>query len=63
MDTDKFVLTVDEDTQGLIINSLLLMREKNIEEGADVSWISDVILDMCNAPKKKPKFKGEAHER
>lgn len=60
---DKFVLVVDEDTQSLIINSLLLMRNTKLEERMDVGWIGDVIIDVCNAPKKKARFKGEEHER
>ena len=35
MGKDKFVITVDEDTQSLIINSLLLMREVKTERGAE----------------------------
>ena len=32
MGKDKFVITVDEDTQSLIINSLLLMCEVKLKE-------------------------------
>ena len=53
MGKDKFVITVDEETQSLIINSLLLMRDEKMKEGMDIGWISEVIVDVCNAPKKE----------
>lgn len=60
---EEYVLTVDEEAQSLIINSLLLMRNTKLEEGMDVDWIGDVIVDVCNAPRKKSRFKGDEHER
>ncbi|MCQ2148718.1 MAG: hypothetical protein MJZ16_14565 [Bacteroidales bacterium] len=60
---DMYVLTIDEDTQGLIINALLKLREEKLQEGMDVGWIGDVIVDVCNAPKRKGRFVGESHER
>lgn len=60
---EEFLLTVDEEEQGLIINSLLLMRNTKLEEGMDVDWIGDVIVDVCNAPKKKQRQRGEGYER
>lgn len=62
MNKEKFVFTMDEDTQSLIINSLLLMREAKLKEGMDVGWIGDVIIRVCNAPSKK-RVKGDAYER
>ena len=63
MGKDKFVITVDEDTQSLIINSLLLMREVKLKEGLNIDWISEIIIDVCNAPKKKGRLLGEGYER
>lgn len=63
MGKDKFVITVDEETQGLIINSLLLMRDEKMKEGMDIGWISEVIVDVCNAPRKRGRLKGECYER
>lgn len=63
MGKDKFVITVDEETQSLIINSLLLMRDEKMKEGMDIGWISEVIVDVCNAPRKKGRLKGECYER
>lgn len=63
MGKDKFVITVDEDTQSLIINSLLLMRDVKLKEGLNIDWISETIIDVCNAPKKKGRFIGEGYER
>jgi len=63
MGKEKFVITVDEETQSLIINSLLLMRDEKLKEGMDIGWISEAILDVCNAPKKKGRLKGECYER
>lgn len=63
MGKDKFVITVDEETQSLIINSLLLMRDEKMKEGMDIGWISEVIVDVCNAPRKRGRLKGECHER
>ena len=63
MGKDKFVIIVDEETQSLLINSLLLMREEKLKEGMDIGWIGEVIVDICNAPKKKGIFKGECYER
>lgn len=63
MGKDKFVITVDEETQSLIINSLLLMRDEKMKEGMDIGWISEVIVDVCNAPKKRGRLKGECYER
>lgn len=60
---EEFLLTVDEEAQSLIINSLLLMRNTKLEEGMDVDWIGDVIVDVCNAPRKKSRSKGDEHER
>jgi len=57
------VITVDEDTQSLIINSLLLMREVKLKEGLNIDWISETIIDVCNAPKKKERLLGEGYER
>ena len=56
---DKYVLIMDEDTQGLIINALLNLRDEKLKEGMDVGWIGDVIIDICNAPKKKERFIGD----
>ena len=58
MAKEKYMLTVDEDTQGLIINALLMLREEKRKEGMDTGWIGDVIVDLCNAPKKKNKGHG-----
>lgn len=63
MGKDKFVITVDEETQSLIINSLLMMRDEKLKEGMDVGWIGEVIVDVCNAPKKKGLLRGDAYER
>ena len=63
MGKDKFVITVDEETQSLIINSLLMMRDEKLKEGMDVGWIGEVIVDVCNAPKKKGLLRGECYER
>ena len=63
MGKDKFVITVDEETQSLIINSLLLMRDEKMKEGMDIGWISEVIVDVCNAPIKRGRLKGECYER
>ena len=63
MGKDKFVITVDEDTQSLIINSLLLMRDAKLKEGLNIDWISETIIDVCNAPKKKGRMLGECYER
>lgn len=63
MSGDRFVLTIDEETQGLIINSLLMMRDQKLKEGMDIGWIGDVIIDVCNAPKKRSMFRGDVHER
>jgi hypothetical protein len=63
MGKDKFVITVDEETQSLIINSLLLMRDEKMKEGMDIGWISEVIVDVCNAPRKRGRLKGECYER
>ena len=63
MGKDKFVITVDEETQSLIINSLLLMRDEKMKEGVDNGWISEVIVDVCNAPRKRGRLKGECYER
>ena len=60
---DKYVLIMDEDTQGLIINALLNLRDEKLKEGMDVGWIGDVIIDICNAPKKKPRIMGDSYER
>ena len=43
---DKYVLIMDEDTQGLIINALLNLRDEKLKEGMDVGWIGDVIIDI-----------------
>ena len=63
MAKEKFVLTVDEDTQGLIINALLALRGGELRGGMDVGWIGEVIVDVCNAPKKKPRIMGDSYER
>ena len=63
MGKEKFIITVDEETQSLIINSLLLMRDEKLKEGMDISWISETIVDVCNAPRKRGRLKGEYHER
>lgn len=63
MGKEKFVITVDEEKQNLIINSLLLMRDEQLKEGKDIRWIGEVILDVCNAPKKKGWLKGDGYER
>ena len=60
---DKYVLIMDEDTQELIINALLNLRDEKLKEGMDVGWIGDVIIDICNAPKKKPRIMGDSYER
>ena len=60
---DKYVLIMDEDRQGLIINALLNLRDEKLKEGMDVGWIGDVIIDICNAPKKKPRIMGDSYER
>lgn len=60
---DKYVLTLDEATQGLIINALLEFRESKLKEGMDVGWIGEVIIDVCNAPKRKIRIAGDCHER
>ncbi len=59
----KYVLILDEETQGLIINSLLALREQKLKEGMDIGFISDAIVEVCNAPKKKNMFKGESYAR
>ena len=63
MAKEKFVLTVDEDTQGLIINALLALREEKLKEGMDIGCIGEVIVDVCNAPKKKSRIMGDSYER
>lgn len=63
MGKDKFVITVDEETQSLIINSLLLMRDEKLKEGMDIGWIGEVIVDICNAPRKRGRLKGDCYER
>lgn len=63
MGKDKFVITVDEETQSLIINSLLLMRDEKLKEGMDIGWISETIVDICNAPRKRGRLKGDCYER
>ena len=35
MAKEKYMLTVDEDTQGLIINALLMLREEKRKEGKE----------------------------
>lgn len=60
---DKYVLTMNEETQGLIINALLEFREAKLKEGMDVGWIGEVIIDICNAPKRKSRFAGDDYER
>lgn len=60
---DKYILTMDEDTQGFIINALLDFREAKLHEGMDIGWIGEVIVDVCNAPKQKGRFLGDAYER
>lgn len=35
MAKEKYIMTVDEDTQGLIINALLMLREEKRKEGMD----------------------------
>lgn len=63
MTKEKYMLTVDEEAQGLIINALLMLREEKRREGMDTGWIGDVILDVCNAPKKKTRVMGDSCER
>ena len=63
MSKEKYVITVDEEAQCLIINSLLLMRDTKIKEGLDVDWIGDVIIDICNAPRKRIHLRGDLSER
>lgn len=63
MGKDKYVITVDEETQNLIINSLLLMRDTKLKEGMDVDWISDAVIKVCNAPKKRELKRGVVYER
>lgn len=63
MTKEKYMLTVDEEAQGLIINALLMLREEKRREGMDTGWIGDVILDVCNAPKKKTRVMGDGCER
>lgn len=63
MTKEKYMLTVDEEEQGLIINALLMLREEKRREGMDTGWIGDVILDVCNAPKKKTRVMGDGCER
>lgn len=63
MEKDIYVITVDEDTQNLIINSLLLMRDTKLKEGTDVDWISDAVIKVCNAPRKREVKRGVAYER
>ena len=63
MAKEKYMLTVDEDTQGLIINALLMLCEEKRKEGMDTGWIGDVIVDLCNAPKKKTRVMGDGCER
>lgn len=63
MDEVRFVLNIDEDTQSLIINSLLLMREVIRKDGLDTGWIADVITDICNAPAQAERSARDAHER
>lgn len=63
MGKDRFVIIVDKETQSLIINSLLLMRDEKQKEGVDIGWISEAIVNVCNAPEKKDMLKGECYER
>ena len=63
MAKEQYLMTVDEDTQGLIINALLMLREGKRKEGMDTGWIGDVIVDLCNAPKKKTRVMGDGCER
>lgn len=63
MAKEKYIMTVDEDTQGLIINALLMLREEKRKKGMDTGWIGDVIVDLCNAPKKKTRVMGDGCER
>lgn len=63
MAKEKYMMTVDEDTQGLIINALLMLHEEKRKEGMDTGWIGDVIVDLCNAPKKKTRVMGDGCER
>ena len=63
MAKEKYIMTVDEDTQGLIINALLMLREEKRKEGMDTGWIGDMIVDLCNAPKKKTRVMGDGCER
>ena len=39
------------------------MRDEKLKEGMDIGWIGEVIVDICNAPKKKGIFKGDCYER
>lgn len=60
---DKYVLVMNEETQGLIINALLAFRDEKLKEGMDVDWIGDIIIDVCNAPKRRGRIVGDAYER
>ena len=40
-----------------------MLREEKRKEGMDTGWIGDVIVDLCNAPKKKTRAMGDGCER
>ena len=63
MSKDKFVLVMDEDTQGLIINALLDMHNAEIKDGMDAQQISKTIIDVCNAPTHRDWKRGDCYAR
>lgn len=60
---EKRVIEVDPYKHRIIIDSLNDKRNSLIEKGANTDELDDILIDVIDAPKKKPKKKDKEMER
>lgn len=52
MKSKKYQIRLDEFERGVLLNSLMEMRNGLIREGKDIEPVNELILKIINSPKK-----------
>ena len=52
MKSKKYQIRLDEYERGVLLNSLMEMRNGLIREGKDIEPVNELILKIINSPKK-----------
>lgn len=57
MKAKKYLLRLDEYEWGILVNSLVAMRNGLVSNGKDPGPVNEVLLKVIDAPQRKPFFR------